>query len=178
MASSASAAPKSAISLVVPIVGQEEIDAVLSVLKSGQLAQGPVVAAFESEFAAAVGVKHAVVVNSGTAAIHCGLEALGIGEGDEVLTTPFTFAATATPVLMQRGKIRFVDIDERTFNVDLNQYLQVATQQTKAVIGVDLFGLPFDRSGAEQLKARGIHVLEDACQAIGASRARKNAGAC
>ncbi len=107
-----------AISLVAPIIGQEEIEGVLSVLRSGQLAQGPIVAAFEREFAAFAGVEHAVAVNSGTAAIHCGLDALGIGEGDEVLTTPFTFAATATPVLMQRANIRFVDIDPQTFNAD------------------------------------------------------------
>jgi dTDP-4-amino-4,6-dideoxygalactose transaminase len=165
------------ISLVAPLIGDEEIFAVERVMRSGQLAQGPEVAAFEREFASAVGVAHAVAVNSGTAAIHAALEALGIGDGDEVLTTPFTFAATATPVLMQRGRPRFVDIDARTFNLDVAGAVAAASSSTKAFIGVDLFGLPFDTAGHEQLTARGIAVVEDACQAIGASRDGVQAGA-
>lgn len=158
------------VALVAPIVGTEEIDAVVEVLRSGQLAQGPVVAAFEAEVAQMLGVRHAIAVNSGTAAIHCGLQGLGISDGDEVLTTPFTFAATASPILMQRGKVRFVDIDPRTFNVDLEKYEAAVSSSTKAVVGVDLFGLPFDRTGIAALGKRGIAVLDDACQAIGARR--------
>jgi perosamine synthetase len=165
------------IDLVQPTIGAEEMEAVASVLRSGQLAQGPEVAAFEDEFAQIAGTKYAVAVNSGTAAIHAALVAAGIGEGDEVLTTPFTFAATATPILMQRAIPRFVDIDERTFNVDGTAYAKAATARTKAIAGVDLFGMPFDTNGLEELRRKGVAVIEDACQAIGAARNARRAGA-
>jgi perosamine synthetase len=164
------------VSLVAPIVGDEEIAAVTAVLRSGQLAQGPVVAAFEREFAAVLGAKHAVAVNSGTAAVHAGLEALGVGAGDEVIVTPFTFAATATPILMQRAIPRFIDIDPQTFNVDAATVLAAATPATKATVLVDLFGLPYNRAGSDELRARGIRIFEDACQAVGATRDERAAG--
>jgi perosamine synthetase len=162
--------------LVAPHIGEEEIAAVCSVLRSGQLAQGPQVAAFEREFAAVVGCADAVAMNSGTAANHAALDAMGIGDGDEVLTTPFTFAATATPILMQRAVPKFVDIDPRTFNLDPAAALAASGPATKAVVLVDLFGLPVDPFGIEPLRARGIRVLEDACQSIGAMRDGANAG--
>ncbi len=165
------------VQLVAPHLGEEEIAGVAEVLRSGHLAQGPVVASFECEFAELLGTRHAVAVNSGTAALHSALNAVGVGEGDEVLTTPFTFAASASPILMQRGVVRFVDIDERTFNVDLERYAAAAGPATKAVVAVDLFGLPFDNAGADGLRSRGIAVIEDACQAIGASRDGSAAGA-
>jgi perosamine synthetase len=163
--------------LVAPFVGDEEVAAVTAVLRSGQLAQGPETAAFEREFAPIAGCAFAVAVNSGTAANHAGLEALGVGDGDEVLTTPFTFAATATPILMQRATPRFVDIDPRTFNVDPATMLAQASSTTKAAVVVDLFGLPVDPAGAKALGERGIRLLEDACQAIGAERDGVRAGA-
>lgn len=162
---------------VEPYLGDEEIDGAVRVLRSGKFAQGVVVAAFEDEFAKLLGVRHAIAVNSGTAAVHCALKAAGISEGDEVLTTPFTFAATASPILMQRGKVRFVDIDPLTFNVDIARYAAAATAATKAVVAVDLFGLPFDRAGAERLRSRGVAIVEDACQAIGSERDGKPPGA-
>jgi dTDP-4-amino-4,6-dideoxygalactose transaminase len=165
------------IPLVRTLVGDEEIVAVTRVLKSGQLAAGPEVAAFEQEFAQICGTRYAVAVNSGTAALHCALEAAGVSSGDEVVTTPFTFAATATPILMQRATPRFVDIDETTFNADLNALSAAVGPKTKAVIGVDLFGLPFATSGIDDLRSRGIMVIEDACQSIGASRNGISAGA-
>jgi dTDP-4-amino-4,6-dideoxygalactose transaminase len=173
----ASASTHPPISLVHPLIAEEETDAVVRVLRSGQLAQGPEVAEFEREFAAAAGTKHAVAVNSGTAAIHAALAAAAIGDGDEVLTTPFTFAATATPVLMQRAVPRFVDVDPETFNVDLPAYLRARTNRTKAVIAVDLFGMPFDAEGIEELRSSGVTLIEDACQAIGAVRNGRSAGA-
>jgi len=146
-------------------------------MRSGQLAAGPEVAAFEQEFADVCGVSFAVAVNSGTAAIHCALEAAGVGPGDEVITTPFTFAATATPILMQRATPRFVDIDPRTFNADLDALFAELTSKTKAVVAVDLFGLPVDVSAIEELRARNVTVVEDACQAVGARRDGKATGA-
>ena len=168
---------RTAINLVEPLIGVEEKDAVERVLRSGQLAQGPEVAAFEDEFASTIGTKHAVAVNSGTAAIHAALAAAGIGDGDEVLTTPFTFAATATPILMQRAIPRFVDIDEQTFNVDAHAYAQAVTPKTKAIVAVDLFGMPFDAGHLDELRGNGIVVVEDACQAVGARRDGIAAGA-
>jgi len=163
--------------LVAPQIGEEEIVAVTAVLRSGQLAQGPEVLAFETEFAPVAGSAYAVAMNSGTAANHAALEALGVGEGDEVITTPFTFAATSTPILQQRATPRFVDIDPRTFNLDPAAALAACTSATKAVALVDLFGLPIDPAGVDGLRARGIGVLEDACQAVGARRANVAAGA-
>lgn len=162
--------------LVSPLLGDAEIAAVTAVLRSGHLAQGPEVAAFEREFADRCGAAHAVALNSGTAANHAALAALGIGEGDDVLCTPFTFAATATPIIMQGAVPRFVDIDARTFVVDPTAALESATAATRAAVLVDLFGLPFDPAGVPALRAAGIALVEDACQAIGASRAGLTAG--
>jgi len=163
--------------LVSTSVGEAEIDAVVAVMRSGQLAQGPVVAAFERDVAAIVCVAHAVAMNSGTAANHAALEALGIGDGDEVIVTPFTFAATATPILMQRAVPRFVDVDPRTFNLDPRAALAAAGTRTRGAVLVDLFGLPLDPADRGTLRERGIGFVEDACQAIGARRDGAAAGA-
>jgi len=168
--------PAVAVPLVAPLIGDDEIAAVTAVLRSGQLAAGPEVAAFEGEFAAAIGAAHAVALNSGTAANHAALEAMGIGDGDEVLTTPFTFAASVTPALAQRAVPRFADIDPRTFNLDPAAAAAALGARTKAAILVDLFGLPVDPAGLQALRARGIAILEDACQAVGARRDGRNAG--
>jgi perosamine synthetase len=162
--------------LVAPIIGDEEIAAVVAVLRSGHLAQGPETDAFERAFAPVAGTTYAVAMNSGTAANHAGLEALGVGEGDDVVTTPFTFAATATPILMQRAIPRFVDIDPRTFNLDPAAVAAAAPPNVRAAVVVDLFGLPVDPAGVATLRARGIRLLEDACQAIGAEREGMLAG--
>lgn len=166
----------SKINLVQPIIGDDEVAAVTRILRSGQLAQGPEVAQFEEEFAAMCGVRHAVAVNSGTAAIHCALEAVGVADGDEVITTPFTFAATATPILMQRAVPRFVDIDSRTFNIDIDAAFSAVTPRTKAVVAVDLFGHPISDKARAAFNERSILVIEDACQAIGASYNNRVAG--
>jgi perosamine synthetase len=162
--------------LVAPLIGEEEIAAVSAVMRTGQLAQGPEVAAFEREFAALAGTSHAVALNSGTAANHAALEAFGIGEGDEVLVTPFTFAASATPILMQRAVPRFVDIERRTFNLDPAAALAAVGARTAAVVLVDLFGLPVEPQGLGALRSAGLRVLEDACQAVGAARDGLRAG--
>lgn len=165
------------VALVRPTIGEEEVAAVVGVMRTGQLAQGPQTLEFEKEFARACGVEHAVAVNSGTAALHCALEAVGVTAGDEVVTTPFTFAATATPILMQGAIPKFVDIDPRTFNADVSSLAASLSPRTKAVIAVDLFGLPVDITGVEELQAKNIAVVEDACQAIGGARDGKKAGA-
>lgn len=165
------------IPLVRPIIGEEEIEAAVRVLRSGQLAQGPETSAFEAEFADFIGVKHAVAVNSGTAAIHAALAAAGVQSGDEVITTPFTFAATATPILMQGARPVFVDIEAATFNADLERLAEAVTPRTKAVIAVDLFGQPVDIRAMDRLRSKSVAVIEDACQAIGASRGGIRAGA-
>jgi perosamine synthetase len=162
---------------VVPLIGEDEVAAVAAVLRSGHLAQGPQVAAFEREFASVAGCAFTVAMNSGTAAQHAALESMGIADGDEVLTTPFTFAATATPILQQRATPRFADIDPRTFNLDASAALAACGPATKAVTLVDLFGLPIDPAGIPALRARGIRVIEDACQAVGASFGGVAAGA-
>ena len=117
-----------------PILGIEEKIMVKRCLDSGMLAQGPRVKEFEEKFAKMCGTKYAIAVNSGTAAIHCALYAIGIKKDDEVITVPFTFVATANPVLMQGGKIVFVDVDEKTFNIDPKLIEQKITNRTKAII--------------------------------------------
>jgi perosamine synthetase len=165
-----------AVTLGVPAIGDEEVAAVSRVLHSGHLAQGPEVAAFEVELAQASGLAYGVAMNSGTAAIHAALAALGVGPGDRVLTTPFTFAASATPILMLGARPCFRDIDPRTFNLDVAMLAAESQAGIKAAVVVDLFGLPVDPSSVAALRAQGVRVVEDACQSIGASRGGVPAG--
>ena len=170
------AAVRLSVPLVAPDIGEDEIGAVVRVLRSGQLAQGPEVAAFEAEVAGLCGGTQGVAMSSGTAAVHAGLAALGVGPGDEVLTTPFTFAASATPILMLGATPRFVDVDPRTFVLEGESAAAAAGTSTKAAVLVDLFGLAVDPAGVAALVRRGVRVFEDACQAIGGSRGGKPAG--
>jgi dTDP-4-amino-4,6-dideoxygalactose transaminase len=152
-----------------PIIGAEEEAAVLRVLRSGQLAQGPAVAEFERAVAAYLGVRHAVAVSSGTAALIVALDAHGIGKGDDVIVPTFTFAATANAVLLTGATAVFADIDAATFNIDVTQIEKSITPQTKAIIPVHLFGQPCDMTAVMDVAARhGLIVIEDACQAFGA----------
>jgi len=142
--------------------------AVSDVIRSGQFVLGPQVRAFESEIAERLSVKHAIACNSGTDALVLGLRALGIGPGDEVITTPFTFYATAEAISLVGAELVFVDIEPRTFNIDPSQIPAALTPRTKAVVPVHLFGHAADLDPILELSRRhGLTVLEDVAQAFG-----------
>lgn len=154
-----------------PIIGEDEVEAVSAVLRSGMVAQGPQVAAFEEEFSGELvdGV-HSVAVNSGTSALHLALLAAGVGPGDEVLVPSFTFAATANSVAITGATPVFVDIEPEFFCMDPVAALAAVTERTKAVMPVHLYGHPAAMGAFEELaQAKGLMVFEDAAQAHGAS---------
>jgi perosamine synthetase len=156
----------SVIPIAYPLLGTEEQEAVLRVLSSGQLAQGEQVAAFEKRFAEVCQVREAVAVSSGTAALHLALLAHGIGPGDEVITTPFSFAATATVILLVGATAVFVDIDPETYNIDPTLVEAAITPRTKAILPVHLYGNPCDMYRLEAIAAaNNVVIIEDACQA-------------
>ena len=152
-----------------PLFGSEEEEAVLAVLRSGMIAQGPQVERFEAAFAALCGVPHAVAVSSGTTALYLALLAHGIGPGDEVITTPFTFIATANSVLMTGARPVFVDIDPASFNIDPALIAAAITPRTRAIIPVHLYGQIAAMDAIMEIAQRhGLVVIEDAAQAVGA----------
>jgi dTDP-4-amino-4,6-dideoxygalactose transaminase len=160
-----------------PQMGDEEKQAVLEVLDSGIIAQGPRVKAFEEGFAAMCGVKHAVATSSGTTALHTALLAHGIGAGDEIITSAFTFIASANSILFTGAKPVFVDIDPRTFNMDPAKIRAAITKKTKAIMPVHLYGLACDMDPIMRLAEEfGLAVIEDACQSHGAEYKGKRAG--
>jgi perosamine synthetase len=157
------------ISIARPHIGVEEIQAVNDVLKSGSLAQGQKVKQLEEDFAAYCGTKHALAVSSGTAAIHAALHVMGIGEGDEVITTPFSFIATINPILMVGAQPVLVDIDPETFCIDVTKLEAAITPKTKAIVPVHLYGQPVNWDEIEEIaKRHNLKIVEDACQAIAA----------
>ena len=146
-----------------PAIGQEEISAVTGVLESGKLAAGERVAEFERNFADYCRSIHAVAVNSGTAALHAALLAADIGPGDEVIVPAFSFIATATAVSITGAGPVFADVNEQTFGIDPAHVEQRVTPKTKAVIGVHLFGYPFDVPGIQQVcDSHNLILIEDA----------------
>ena len=149
---------------------QDEVEAaVLDVLRSGWYVMGPHHDAFEEEAAAYVGVKHALGVASGTDAVHLALRAAGVGAGDEVVTTAFTFVGTVEPILYIGAKPVYVDIDPVTFNIDPAAIESAITSKTRAIVPVHLFGLPADMGPILEIAERhGLAVVEDAAQSIGA----------
>jgi dTDP-4-amino-4,6-dideoxygalactose transaminase len=172
------APPALRIRLAQPIIEDDEKRAVIEALESGHLAQGPRVAAFECAFAEYIGVRHAVAVNSGTAALHLALLAHGIGAGDEVIVPAFSFAATANVVLQAGARPVFADVGEEDFCVDPASVERAITARTKAVIPVHLYGQPCDIATIQALcDARGLLLIEDAAQAVGASIGRTKCGA-
>lgn len=160
-----------------PLLDEREIDAVSNVLRSGMIAEGVQVAKFESVFADYIGVEHAVAVNSGTAALHAALLAHGIGAGDEVITTSFSFIATANSILFTGAKPVFVDIEADTFNIDTDGILDKITPKTKALMPVHLYGHPAEMKAIMEIAYdHNLVIIEDACQAHGTSYGSKKVG--
>lgn len=152
-----------------PYITEAEKTAVLEVLDSGMLAQGPRVAELEARFVDICGTKCAVATSSGTTALHLALLAHGIGPGDEVITTPFTFIASANSILFVGAKPIFVDVEEDTFNLNPALVEEAITPNTKAIMPVHLYGQPCNMGAITDIaQRRGLMVVEDCAQAIGA----------
>ncbi|MCG8433057.1 MAG: DegT/DnrJ/EryC1/StrS family aminotransferase, partial [Gammaproteobacteria bacterium] len=158
---------------------KEEIDAVMQeVAASGHYILGPQVRAFEQEMADYCGCQYAIGVGSGTDALHLALLALGIGPGDEVITTPFTFIATTEAIGMVGATPVFVDIDPQTFNIDVEQIESAITSRTKAILPVHLYGQPCEMEAISALANQySLRVVEDAAQALGATYQGQKVGA-
>ena len=165
-----------------PKIGEEEIQAVVKVMRNGPLTNalgaGPMVTQFEKNYAKFAGVKHAVAANTGTAALHMAVASVGVKSGDEVILPSFTFVATAEAVVLAGGKPVFADIDPETYNLSSSAAEKAITKKTKALLPVDLYGFPVDiKPFREIAKKHGFAVVEDAAQAHGAMRDDKPAGA-
>jgi perosamine synthetase len=156
---------REAIPLARPVLGEAEEQRVLEVLRSGRLSLGPLLAEFEDRFARRVGAAHASAVSSGTAGLHLALRAVGVSDGDEVLTTPFSFVASANVALYERARPVFADIDPVTLNLDPDAVGAAITDRTAALIPVHVFGYPADLAAFEGF---GLPIVEDACEALGA----------
>lgn len=157
------------IPLAKPVLGEAEERAVIEVLRSGQLSLGPKLAEFERMFAERLGVAHASAVSSGTAGLHLALRAVGVEARDEVITSPFSFVASANAVLYENATPVFADIDPVTLNLDPAAAEAAITPRTKALLPVHIFGYPADMQAFEEIAARhGLAIVEDACEALGA----------
>jgi perosamine synthetase len=164
-----------------PLISEKEIEAVVKVMRSGPLTSalgvGPMVTQFEKNFAKFAGVKHAVAMNTGTAALHSAVVASGVKQGDEVILPSFTFVATAEAVVMAGGKPVFTDIDHETYNISPGEIEQNVTEKTRAIVPVDLYGLSVDMKLIRKTASEhSLAVVEDAAQAHGATYEGKPAG--
>ncbi len=160
-----------------PQMGPDEKERVWEAMASGSLAQGPRVRELEEAFAAFIGAGHAVATSSGTTALHLALLGYGIGTGDEVITVPFTFIASANSVLYTGARPVFVDIDERDFCIDVSRIEAAITPRTRAIMPVSLYGQPADMPAIAEIAERhGLSVVEDACQAHGAAVGQQKSG--
>ena len=158
------------ISLSGPDITSAEVEAVTSVLRSNWLSLGPKVPEFEQTFVARLGVKHAIACNSGTSGLHIVWLAMGVGPGDEVITTPFSFIASSNSILFTGAKCVFVDIDPDTWQIDHTKITAAITPRTKALMPVDVFGSCPDMVAINEIaKAHELRVLEDCCEALGST---------
>ncbi|MEI7890129.1 MAG: DegT/DnrJ/EryC1/StrS family aminotransferase, partial [Actinomycetes bacterium] len=155
----------SPIPLARPVIGPEEEAAAVEVLRSGQLSLGPKTVEFERRFASRLGTEHAVAVSSGTAGLHLALNAAGVGPGDEVITSPFSFVASANAILYTGAKPVFVDVDPVSLTVKPEAVAAAITERTAALLPVDIFGMPARVDLLENLQ---LPIVQDACEALGA----------
>jgi perosamine synthetase len=152
-----------------PDIDLEDIEEVLEVVRGGRLALGPKAEQFERAVADYVGVRHAVAVSSGTAALHLIVKALGIGAGDEVLVPSFTFAASVNSLLYEGARPVFVDIEDVTYNLDPRDLKRKITSKTRAIMAVDVFGHPAEWDEILEIAAQnGVQIIDDSCEALGA----------
>ncbi len=160
-----------------PDIGEQEIEAVVEVLRSSRLSLGPRLIEFERTIASYVGAGHAVGISSGTAGLQLGLQSLGIKEGDEVILPSFTFIAAANAILHQRATPVFVDIDPITLNLDPHCVEQAITHRTRAIMAVHTFGYPANMDALSEIAIRhGLYLIEDACEALGAEYSGQKVG--
>ena len=165
------------IKLASPNITKREIDAVVKVLKSGTLSLGPEILKFEKAFARYIGRKHALAVSSGTAGLHLITRALGLKPGDQVITSPYSFAASVNCILYQGATPVFADVDPATFNIDPKRIEAAITRRTRAILAVDIFGLPADYATLQKIcKKHQLLLIEDSCEALGAKYKNKMAG--
>jgi perosamine synthetase len=160
------------IPLARPVLGEREEQLVLETLRSGRLSLGPRLTEFEEAFASRLGVDHASAVSSGTAGLHLAARVAGVRAGDEVITSPFSFVASSNSLLYEDATPVFVDIDPVTLNIAPEAASAAVTERTTGLLPVHIFGWPVDMAGFERLAAdRGLWIVEDACEALGAVHA-------
>jgi perosamine synthetase len=165
------------IPLAKPYITEDDKNAVLEVLNTRFLSLGPKLPEFERVMADYAGRRYAVAVNSGTSALHLAIKALGIGKGDEVITTPFSFIASANCILYEGAKPVFVDIEEDTFNIDPTKIESAITERTKAILPVDVFGYPCRWDEIISLANRyNLKIIEDSCEALGSEYKGRKCG--
>lgn len=165
------------IPLSAPDITEKEIEAVTEVLRSPRLSLGPKLGEFERKFAEYIGAKHAIAVNSGTSGLHLCVNALGLKAGDEVITTPFSFVASANVLLFEKCVPVFVDIDPKTLNIDAEKIEAAITSKTKAIMVVHVFGRSSPMGEIKRIAAKyNLKIIEDACEAIGAEYENQRVG--